>query len=316
MNMDHQPFCSVIIPAFNEAENIEKTLQSLKNQSYLASRFEIIVVDNGSTDDTVGIAKKYTENVFVKKDCNVGGVRNFGESKSKGEIVITTDADCTFSPNWLKNGVKILEDNKNLIAGGGLAVCPSANWVERLWTLNPEGKTVQQKDLMGSCIFIRKEAFEHLGKFPENVTSGEDSLLSKKAKSSGYTIKLFPELSVYHLGTPKSLKAFIIRQAWHGENGHDGIRDALKDKVLLATIAYIIFVSLSLISVGSNYFYLFIVFSQLVATSLSIKRINRSQYKPTALEFMKIIIIDNCYLIGRSIGLARILKNSIVRWYQ
>jgi glycosyltransferase involved in cell wall biosynthesis len=93
---------SVIIPTFNEEENIAQCLVSLSHQSLPRSEYEIIVVDGGSKDATCEIAKKYADRVFTQTSRKVGGARNDGVMTAKGEIIATTDADCILPPHWLK----------------------------------------------------------------------------------------------------------------------------------------------------------------------------------------------------------------------
>lgn len=93
---------SVIIPTFNEEENIAQCLVSLSHQTIPRSEYEIIVVDGGSKDKTCEIAKKYADLVFTQTSKKVGGARNDGIMASKGEICATTDADCILPPNWIE----------------------------------------------------------------------------------------------------------------------------------------------------------------------------------------------------------------------
>jgi glycosyltransferase involved in cell wall biosynthesis len=94
---------SVIIPTFNEEENIAQCLVSLSHQNIPRTDYEIIVVDGGSKDATCEIAKKYADQVFTQTSKKVGGARNDGAKAAKGEIVATTDADCILPPDWIKN---------------------------------------------------------------------------------------------------------------------------------------------------------------------------------------------------------------------
>jgi glycosyltransferase involved in cell wall biosynthesis len=93
---------SVIIPTFNEEENIAQCLVSLSHQNIPRADYEIIVVDGGSKDSTCEIAKKYADQVFVQTSKKVGGARNDGVKVAKGDIVATTDADCILPPHWIK----------------------------------------------------------------------------------------------------------------------------------------------------------------------------------------------------------------------
>lgn len=94
---------TVIIPTFNEEENIAQCLVSLSHQTVPRSEYEIIVVDGGSKDKTCEIAQKYADTVFTQTSKKVGGARNDGIMASKGDITATTDADCILPPDWIRN---------------------------------------------------------------------------------------------------------------------------------------------------------------------------------------------------------------------
>src|SRR5512138_937433 len=98
---------SVIIPTFNEEENIAQCLVSLSHQTVPRDSYEIIVVDGGSKDATCEIARKYADSVFTQTSKKVGGARNDGVMAAKGEIIATTDADCILPPDWI---ARIAED--------------------------------------------------------------------------------------------------------------------------------------------------------------------------------------------------------------
>jgi len=93
---------SVIIPTFNEEENIAQCLVSLSHQTVPRNEYEIIVVDGGSKDATCEIARKYADKVFTQTSKKVGGARNDGVTAAAGDIIATTDADCILPPNWIR----------------------------------------------------------------------------------------------------------------------------------------------------------------------------------------------------------------------
>jgi glycosyltransferase involved in cell wall biosynthesis len=101
---------SVIIPTFNEEENIAQCLVSLCHQTIPRNEYEIIVVDGGSKDATCEIAQKYADKVFTQTSKKVGGARNDGVNAAKGDIIATTDADCILPPDWVQ---RIGEDFKD-----------------------------------------------------------------------------------------------------------------------------------------------------------------------------------------------------------
>jgi glycosyltransferase involved in cell wall biosynthesis len=92
---------SVIIPTFNEEENIAQCLVSLRHQTVPRDEYEIIVVDGNSKDKTREIAQKYADKVFIQTSPRIGGARNDGIMVASGDIVATTDADCIFPPDWI-----------------------------------------------------------------------------------------------------------------------------------------------------------------------------------------------------------------------
>jgi cellulose synthase/poly-beta-1,6-N-acetylglucosamine synthase-like glycosyltransferase len=101
---------SVIIPTYNEEENIAQCLVSLSHQTVPRDEYEIIVVDGGSKDATREIAGKYADSVFIQTSKKVGGARNDGVMSAKGDIVATTDADCILPPDWLAEVGRNFED--------------------------------------------------------------------------------------------------------------------------------------------------------------------------------------------------------------
>jgi glycosyltransferase involved in cell wall biosynthesis len=93
---------SVVVPAYNEEENITACLGSLNRQTLPRSEYEIIVVDGNSKDRTRELAAPLADLVFIQASRRVGGARNDGAMRAKGEILATTDADCVLPPDWLE----------------------------------------------------------------------------------------------------------------------------------------------------------------------------------------------------------------------
>ncbi len=93
---------SIIIPTYNEEENITRCLLSLADQTVPRSTYEIIVVDGNSKDRTRELAEPLADSVFIQKSKKVGGARNDGVMESRGSIAATTDADCILPRNWVE----------------------------------------------------------------------------------------------------------------------------------------------------------------------------------------------------------------------
>jgi glycosyltransferase involved in cell wall biosynthesis len=113
-----KPRFSVVIPCYNEAAYISAALKSLHRQNF-GGQYEIIVVDNNSTDNTVAIAKNLGAHVVLEKHPGVCWARQKGTQLAKGEIIISTDADTTFSTNWLKQIDEVFNNNPEIVAVTG-----------------------------------------------------------------------------------------------------------------------------------------------------------------------------------------------------
>jgi glycosyltransferase involved in cell wall biosynthesis len=99
--MKKQPLFSIVIPAYNEENFLPRCLESIKAQ-VAAPNYEIIVVDNNSSDATPSIAKRYGARLISETQPGVVFARQAGLKAANGEIIISTDADTYFSPNWLR----------------------------------------------------------------------------------------------------------------------------------------------------------------------------------------------------------------------
>jgi len=117
--------CSIIIPAYNREKTLRRCLTSLGNQDYPRDKFEIIVVDDGSSDGTVqmlsNLAKKYRNLRYIKQfRKGPASARNLGAKHARGEIIGFTDDDCVLSKDWIKLMVDSHGRNPEFTAVGGL----------------------------------------------------------------------------------------------------------------------------------------------------------------------------------------------------
>ncbi|MEI6352364.1 MAG: glycosyltransferase family 2 protein [Candidatus Nomurabacteria bacterium] len=119
---------SVVIPAFNEENNIINCIKSIKNQSY-TGKVEIILADNGSTDKTRELAINEGIKIIREDRPGVCYARQAGTEIALGEIIISTDADTTHNKNWIKNIVeKFKEDDEIVAVGGHFIIIDGPKW--------------------------------------------------------------------------------------------------------------------------------------------------------------------------------------------
>ncbi len=128
------PLVSVVIPTLNEEKYIGKTLDRLTNQNF--KDFEIIIVDGGSGDDTVEIAKKYGVKTIISKGANVCKARNIGLYASRGQIVVGADADTIYPINHLSSIYEEFKNNEDVIAvTGRWEMVEAPYWATVFWRL-------------------------------------------------------------------------------------------------------------------------------------------------------------------------------------
>lgn len=106
---------SVVIPALNEEIIIGNCLSAIREND---QSVELIVIDNGSTDRTVEIAKKYCDKVIIKPEFSLAQMRDHGANIATGDIIVTTDADCIPPRNWISQLIQPLKDPKVVAVGG------------------------------------------------------------------------------------------------------------------------------------------------------------------------------------------------------
>ncbi len=180
---------SVIIPTFNEEENIAQCLVSLSHQNIPRTDYEIIVVDGGSKDATCEIAKKYADVVFTQTSKKVGGARNDGVKVAKGDIVATTDADCILPPHWIKTLAEDFKDPAVVQVYG--PVYPIEEGISNQFSLllaNTFARIGYYSKTffytLGCNTAFRKEAFIKAGMY-RCIDAGDDLEIAMRMKDEG-----------------------------------------------------------------------------------------------------------------------------------
>ena len=220
---------SVIVPVHNAKETLPRLLDSLSKQTH--DDFEIIVVDDCSTDGTSEIIKDYKCNmIHLTRNHGPAHCRNIGAQHAVGEILAFTDSDCRVDPHWIQNIQEIFFQNETEAIMGKLVLLPS-NFLgdsisalgfpgggtlgfDKIWKVDPKGFT----DSISSCNFaIPKTIYWNIGGFDESFPypGGEDSLFAYHLKRMNYRIKYCPDVQVYHAARD-SMKDFLKWQFRRG----------------------------------------------------------------------------------------------------
>jgi len=123
------PFISVIILTFNAGQTLRSCLKSIFDQEYRKDLLEVLLVDGGSTDNTIGIAKEFPTRIIQMK-ASRGQSRNIAVQNAKGDVVAMVDADVVIPGDWLKKMAKIFKDPKiNVVSVPYITPMPHLDFV-------------------------------------------------------------------------------------------------------------------------------------------------------------------------------------------
>ena len=216
---------SVIIPARNEEKNIGLLLEALKKQTYPADFFEVIVVDDHSTDSTARITQGFS---FVKLIRLVEDSINSYKKKAiekgieaaSGELIVTTDADCIPPANWLKTIAACKEENNAVFIAAPVVFSTNNSLLQVFQSLDflvLQGITAASvhKKIHSMCnganLAYEKKAFEAVNGFSgiDTIASGDDMLLMHKIASQ------YPE-QIHYLKTKDAIVTTSPMKTWRG----------------------------------------------------------------------------------------------------
>jgi glycosyltransferase involved in cell wall biosynthesis len=211
---------TIIIPARNEEQYLAKCLESIARIDYPQDSVEVIVIDNGSTDQTVSIAHQYKAKVYTKEG-NVSALRNFGAKEASHEILAFVDADCSLPSHWLKDAMSFL-CLKNVGAVGCWYKIPEkkSSWVEVVWDAHMKSR----RNIIGDVnwvpsgnFILPKAVFNEVGGFDEVLFTSEDVDICARIRNKGKRIYSHPKLAIEHLGEPNSIHKYFWKEAWRGQ---------------------------------------------------------------------------------------------------
>lgn len=192
-----KPKISVVVPAYNEENYLGACLASLKKQQF-NGEYEIIVVDNNSSDKTSQIAEQFGVKVVFEARQGVGAARQAGCAISLGEIIAFTDADTIVPENWLSRILLEFEKDKNLAAFGGLYTLSSSSFFTRLavslfaYPAHCFDKLFNGGwNLPGANLAVRRSCFLKTGGFNIDFQINEEYDISQRIREFG-RVKLAP----------------------------------------------------------------------------------------------------------------------------
>lgn len=229
----NQPLVSIIIPYHNEAEFIARALESLVNQDYPRDKIEILAVNSNSSDDSPEIVKSYAQkDNRIKLLDNPLGLTpismNIGIKKAKGDLITKTDAHTIYPPDYISKCVHYLEEYKTDAVGGVTYNVPADSSLSAkaivLALDSPLGgggafRRVRGKPRLADTAFgicYRKEVFQKIGLFNENLIRSQDFDFNLRLTRAGGKILLAPDITLTYYPKQKTIISFWQRNFLDG----------------------------------------------------------------------------------------------------
>lgn len=212
---------SVVIPVYNDPNGIRITLDSLITQSYPVEKYEILVVDNGSTDTTQKIIQEFTDTYdYIRSlvENEIQGsyaARNHGIRHANGSIIAFLDADVSVDHKWLELGVQHLFENVDYLACDvelySMTEETLVGKFNKLWGFQVE-RYFNRRHFGPTCgLFVRASVFDDVGLFDERLVSGGDGEFGSRVYQAGKKQRFTTDTVIYH-PTRSSLRSLIKKR--------------------------------------------------------------------------------------------------------
>jgi len=309
--MDNTGTVSFIVIAYNEEEKISIALSSLLNQE-TTKNFEIIVVDDGSTDKTVEVAKnilsdfKRNEIISFSKNQGRGAARLAGQLRATGNYLAFVDSDVALPSNWIARVSSALE-NEGLDAASGVAI-PDGDCVviARIANLEPKIRGGSAA-LTGNNLFIKRHV---IAKVPfQNLPYGDDIRLAWDLERAGFRTRSIGDLVIHHAES-KSFKRTVVWQYQQGKEATSLLWDYRKirvpDLAWFGSLFVLVLVSIFLRSTHEfaglflgELAYCFLVSTVFLYSRFNLKPLSSRTYLAITVNFFFMA----SYLAGRFVGL-------------
>jgi len=294
---------SIIVPAYNEERVISDCINSLLALDYPKEKYEIIIVNDGSTDRTVDIVNEFAKDyknitLLSKENGGKASAQNFGLKYSTGRFVLITDADTVVERDWIS---KMLKDLKkfDIVIGAYYARDPDT-WLEKVqnahYLIKFKFGGLKGRPSVGTNIGFRKEVVRKIGSFNESKTSVTEDFI-RRAEEAGFKIHFNPKIVVFTKCTT-NIKDFLKQKLRWRENLLSYLRgEKITFSDLLGLgytfgLSFILFVSFFLSILRLNYqYFLFSFVSIFLISLLFYSKPLLSMYKSEESYYVKYFMI-------------------------
>jgi GT2 family glycosyltransferase len=218
---DGAPLVSVVVCTHNGAPTLRECLEALRHQRY--ARYEVLVIDDGSTDATPDTAREFEFAHYHRQDhAGLSAARNLGMKLAKGSILAYTDDDCMPDEDWILHLASAFDDEQWVAAGGPNIPPPARNLTEAVVAVAPGAPThvllndVEAEHLPGCNLSIRKSALEAIGGFREEFrAAGDDVDVCWRLQAAGGRLCFVPGAVVWH-HRRAAVRGYLRQQSGYG----------------------------------------------------------------------------------------------------
>lgn len=236
------PFISIVVPAYNESKLIEPCIESLLKLDYPKEKLEILVINDGSTDDTEAKARKYESRgvkVFTKENGGKGAALNYGIKKATGEFVATMDADSHVTPYVIKELLPYFDDPDVMATTPSIKIAPSGSPISEFQRIEYLMILFSRKLLSyiesvpvtpGPFSMFRKVVFDKVGLFDEDNLV-EDQEIAMRIQANHFKIRSSVEDRATVYTDPPDNMNDLLKQRVRWQRG--GIRNYWKYRYLV-----------------------------------------------------------------------------------
>jgi len=212
-NFESYPSVSVIIPSLNSEETLRKCLNSVFRQQYPKEKYEVILVDGGSNDRTLEIAKEFPVRIVYEPKKGRGNAYNRGIIESKGDVIAFLDSDAYALSSWLKIMInEFKKENKVAAVHCRLKAPEECDFIQKcIDVVNFKGAGQANGVLYDKKVIINENGFD------ERLNYLQEDMLKYKIRKRGYKIRIVGEVLIYHFPR-KNLREYLKQNIEAGKN--------------------------------------------------------------------------------------------------
>ncbi len=201
---------SFVVPCLDAEDTLGDCIRHLRKIRW-PQRAEVIVVDNGSVDHSVEIARELADKALVDDMATIAGLRNLGAKQASGDIIVFVDSDCLLHEDWLDITAGHLRDPGVVMVGAKTHILPErSTWVAKAWKVHLDRTEIDPSPtwLVTRALAVRRAAFLAIGGFDTDLETCEDVALGHALGTEG-TICNDVRLAPTHLKDADSLRAIL-----------------------------------------------------------------------------------------------------------